>query len=60
MLWSDWSEKLANTRLDDVVRYENLSDDKVFGVTSPEQAIAVLKEKIALYTKRHQGIGKRN
>lgn len=55
-----WSEKLANTRLDDVVRYENLPDDKVFGVTSPEQAIAVLKEKIALYTKRHQGIGKRN
>jgi rossmann fold nucleotide-binding protein-like protein len=53
-----WSEKMAGTRLDDVVRYENIPDDKVYGVTSPEQAIAILKERINLYTRRHQGIGK--
>lgn len=53
-----WSEKLAGTRLDDVVRYENISDDKVYGVTTPEQAIKILNEKINLYTRRHQGIGK--
>ena len=53
-----WSEKLAGTRLDDVVRYENIPDDKVYGVTAPEQAIAILKERINLYTRRHQGIGK--
>ncbi|MGN1062029.1 MAG: acyl-CoA synthetase [Candidatus Scatosoma sp.] len=54
-----WSEKLANTRLDDVIRYVNIPDDKVFGVTTPQEAINILNERIGLYTKRHQGIGRK-
>lgn len=51
-----WSEKLANTRLDSTVRYENIPDDKVYGVTTVEQAIQILNENIHRYTSRHQPI----
>ena len=51
-----WSEKLAGTRLDDTVRYENIPDDRVYGVTTAAQAIEILNEKIDLYTTRHTGI----
>lgn len=51
-----WSEKLADTRLDDTIRYEDLDDDKVFGVTNVEDAMKILNEKIRLYVDRHQGI----
>lgn len=51
-----WSEKLADTRLDDTVRYEKLTNDRVFGVTSAEEAMKLLNEKIGLYTDRHKGI----
>lgn len=51
-----WSEKLANTRLDSSVRYENIGDDKVYGVTTVEQAIEILNEKIDLYNARHKPI----
>lgn len=53
-----WSEKLAGTRIDDTVRYPDLTDDKVFAVSSPEEAMAVLREKIGLYKARHQGISR--
>lgn len=55
-----WSEKLANTCMDENLRYENIPDDKVFGVKTPEEAIAILRERINLYTRRHQGIGRKN
>lgn len=51
-----WSEKLANTRMDSSVRYENIADDKVYGVTTVEQAIEILNEKIDLYNDRHKPI----
>lgn len=54
-----WSEKLADTRLDDVVRYAEIEDDRVYGVTSADEALRLINERIALYTKRHQGIGRR-
>ena len=54
-----WSEKLANTRLDSSLRYENIPDDKVFGVTTPQEAIEILNQRIGAYTRRHQGIGRK-
>ena len=51
-----WSEKLADTRLDDAVRYENIPEDKVYGVSTPASMIEILNEKIGLYISRHQGI----
>ncbi len=51
-----WSEKLADTRLDERVRYEDITDDKVFGVSSSSEAIKILKERIDKYDTYHQGI----
>lgn len=53
-----WSEKLANTCLDDTVRYDDLPEDKVFGVNTPEEMIEILEKQIGKYTKRHKGIVK--
>lgn len=53
-----WSEKLANTRLDDPLRYEEIPDDKIFGVTTADEAMKILNERIAKYGARHKGIGR--
>ncbi len=51
-----WSEKLANTRLDDTARYPEIPEDKVYGVTTAEEAIELLNKNIHRYTSRHGGI----
>ena len=51
-----WSEKLANTRLDADIRYPDIPQDKVYGVSSVEEAIKILNENIHRYTTRHGGI----
>ncbi len=51
-----WSEKLAGTRIDDTVRYPDMPDDKVYGVTTVEDALKILNEKIDVYNSRHQYI----
>ena len=51
-----WSEKVADERLDQRVRYPQILDDRVYGVTTAEEAIKILNEKIDLYTSRHTGI----
>lgn len=51
-----WSAKLADTRPDDVIRYENIPEDKIYGVSTPESMIELLNGKIGLYNLRHTGI----
>ena len=51
-----WSEKLAGTKLDDVNRYPDIPEDKVYSVTTVEEAVKILNENIDRYTARHQGI----
>lgn len=51
-----WSKKAANTCLDERVRYENINDDKIFGVDNAKEAVSILNAKIALYNKAHKGI----
>ena len=51
-----WSEKLANTRLDSSVRYEDIPEDKVYGVTTVDEAIKILNENIDRYVTRHKPI----
>ena len=51
-----WSEKLANTRLDADIRYPDIPQDKVYGVSSAEEAIKILNENINRYVPRHGGI----
>lgn len=49
-----WSAKLAGQPVDHRKRYP--FDDRVFAVDSADKAIAILKEKLDLYTVYHQGI----
>ena len=51
-----WSEKVADTRIDERTRYPHIPDDRVYGVTTAEEAVRILDEKIDIYTQRHQGI----
>ena len=51
-----WSEKLAGTRIDPENRYPDIPEDRVYGVTSAEEAVKILNENINRYTTRHCGI----
>lgn len=55
-----WAQKLADTRIDGRIRYENIPDDRVYGADSPAEAAEILREKISLYTKGFEGISWRN
>lgn len=51
-----WAAKIADTRLDERVRYENIPDDRVYGVTTAEEMIKLIDEKVDLYNGVHKGI----
>ncbi len=51
-----WSGKVADTRLDARIRYDNIEEDRVFGVHNPDEAIAILEKYINQYTSYHDGI----
>ncbi len=51
-----WSAKVANTRLDHRIRYEDIEEDKVFGVKTADEAMAILEKYLNLYTTSHTGI----
>lgn len=51
-----WSSELANRRLDQRVRYENIPDDRIYGVSSAEEMIKLIDERIGLYNQSHTGI----
>lgn len=52
----DWSGRLAGTRLDSRVRYENIEEDKIFGVSDASEAIAILEKYLNLYDATYKGI----
>lgn len=51
-----WSSKVAGTRLDNKIRYEDIPEDKVYAVSSPEDVIKCLDKYVDKYTKYHKGI----
>lgn len=54
-----WSGKLANTRIDHRIRYENIEDDRVYGVRTEDEVIDILNRLLPLYIKRHHGVKNR-
>ncbi len=44
-----WSKKLADTKLDDRIRYPDYYKDRIFGFDTPEEAIEILLDKINRY-----------
>lgn len=53
-----WGQKLADTRVDERIRYPEIPDDRVYGADTPEEVAAILREKIDLYTNSFDGISK--
>jgi len=51
-----WSGRLAETRLDDRIRYPDMADDRIRGVDTAEEAIALLATWLPRYQRRHAGI----
>lgn len=51
-----WSERLADQRVDDRVRYPNVPDDRVFGVRDADEAVAVLNRRLSVYVDTHRAI----
>lgn len=54
-----WSGKLADSRLDERIRYPTMSDDRLFGADSPAEAVRLLNERLPHYRAQHRGITRR-
>jgi uncharacterized protein (TIGR00725 family) len=46
-----WSGRLAGTRVDGWVRFPSIPDDQVFAVESAEEAVDVLRQRLAEYVR---------
>ena len=55
-----WSSRLAGMCLDERIRYKDIPDDRVYGISSAEEGIIILNEMIDIYVSRHQGIASIN
>jgi len=51
-----WSAKLAGTRIDNRIRYDNIGEDRVYAVKTASETIEILKNNIDKYVKCHHGI----
>ena len=51
-----WSGRLADTRIDGRNRYDAVPDDRVYGVETPEEAVALLGRLLPLYRKSPRGL----
>lgn len=47
-----WSGKVADTRLDDRLRYPELADDRVFGASTPDEVVDLLRDRLRSYPGR--------
>jgi len=54
-----WSGKLADQKIDSRDRYPDISEDRVYGVNSEQEALEYLA-KIDVYTKRHKKVKRRD
>jgi len=51
-----WSSKVADTSLDNRVRYPGIKDDRIYGVNTPEEAIELINTRVEFYRDYHKGI----
>jgi uncharacterized protein (TIGR00725 family) len=52
-----WSGRLADTRIDERIRYPDLPEDRVYGVDTPEEAVDLVDRLLPSYRRRHHGTG---
>lgn len=51
-----WSGELADRALDHRSRYDAMPDDRVFGATDAAEAVGLVADRVAEYSRRHSGI----
>lgn len=51
-----WSAKIAGTKLDNRIRYSNMPDDQIYSVSTAQEVIDFLSEKVDSYNNYHTGI----
>ena len=52
-----WSKKLANTKLDNRIRYCDI-DDRIYGFKTIDESLELLKKYIPIYKREYHGIKK--
>jgi uncharacterized protein (TIGR00725 family) len=53
-----WSERLADTRVDDRIRYPDISDDRIYGVATGSDAVDMVLQLAPSYRRRHRAVPK--
>ena len=51
-----WSSKLANSKVDERIRYKEIEDDKVYGFDTINEALVILTKLGSKYQKEYHGI----
>ncbi len=51
-----WSERLADERIDERIRYREIPDDRVYGADTAEEALVLLDRNLERYSGRHREI----
>jgi hypothetical protein len=51
-----WSGRVADQRLDDRVRYKNISEDCIYGADTPTEILRLLRTLLPRYDRQHNGI----
>lgn len=55
-----WSGRIADQRVDERVRYPDVPDDRVFGVTSAADAVRTVIERARQFARQHRTIQQRS
>lgn len=55
-----WSGRVADQRIDERIRYPDEPDDRVFGATSTQEAMSLLKDRLPRFTGQHSGVRRRS
>jgi uncharacterized protein (TIGR00725 family) len=55
-----WAGRLADQRVDERVRYPDISEDRVYGVDTAEEAVATVARWLPEYRRRHGGVRRRD
>jgi uncharacterized protein (TIGR00725 family) len=55
-----WSGRVADSRIDERVRYPAESDDRVFGADTPDAVVRLLAERLDRYAGQHHGVRRRS
>lgn len=54
-----WSGRVADSRIDGRVRYPDIKEDRVYGASTSDDVVALLREQLGRYSAQHHGVRRR-